>query len=162
MRPAKYIAIVIALMAMPMLVSAQMADEVEVKEVTEKYDLGLSRRPSVSLIDLSRLDFSHSYSLSYFSGGAYSGTMGYYSGTMRYRIADPLTFTFNLGILHNPGSLFGGSGSFSRNSMFLPSGRLDWRPSDKFRMSIGFETVPAYYNHRGYYYYPGRYFDWHR
>ena len=161
MRLTRTIAIIAGLLAIPVMVSAQMADEVEVREVTEKYDLGVSQGPSIPLIDLSRLDFSHSYSLSYFSGSGQSGTMGFYSGTMQYRIADPLTFTFNLGILHDPGTLFG-SGSFSRNSVFLPSGRLDWRPSDNFRMSIGFETVPAYYNNRGYYYYPGRYFDWHR
>ncbi len=161
MRLVRNIAILISLVIVPAMTAAQMADEVEVKEVTEKYDLGVSQRPSVSLLDLSRLDFSHSYSLSFFSGGGYSGSMGLYSGTMRYRLADPLTLTFNLGILHDPGSLFGNS-SFNRSSVFLPSGYLDWRPSDNFRMSIGFETVPAYYNHRGYYYFPGRYYDWHR
>jgi hypothetical protein len=59
--------------------------------------------------------------------------------------------------MHDPSSVFGDS-KFSENAVFLPSGWLDWQPSKNFRMSIGFETVPAYYNgyNRGYYYNPGR------
>lgn len=138
---------------------AQMADKAEVKEVTQKFDRGLTRQPSLPFFDLSRFDLSHSYSIGYFSGGGFSGSRAYYSGTLLYRIARPLTLTLNLGILHDPGAIFGDK-KFSDNSQFLPSGWLDWRPSDNFRMSIGFETVPAYF-HRGYYF-PGRYQYWHR
>jgi len=154
------VATVLAVVMFPLIVMAQMADKAEIKEVTKKYDLGLTRRPSLPFFDLSKIDFSHSYSIGYFSGGGFSGTQGYYSGTMRYQISRPLTLTLNLGILHDPGALFGHN-KFSDNALFLPSGWLDWRPSDNFRLSVGVETVPAGYN-RGYYYNPGRDFYWRR
>jgi len=139
---------------LPATVMAQMVDQAEVKEVTDKYDLGLTKPPSVPFFDMSRFNLSHSYSIAYFSGSGYSGTQALYNGTIRYQLANPLTLTLNIGVLHDPSSLFGDK-KFSDNSRFLPSGWLDWRPSENFRMSIGFETVPAYYR-GGNYYYPGR------
>lgn len=151
-------AIVTTAMLLPAVGLAQMADKVEVREVTDKYDLGLTKPPSLPFFNLSRFDLSHSYSIAYFSGSGNSGTQALYNGTIRYQLANPLTLTLNIGVLHDPGSIFGDK-KFSDNSRFLPSGWLDWRPSENFRMSIGFETVPAYYR-GGYYYYPGRSWYW--
>jgi hypothetical protein len=151
---------ILLIIFLPLMAGAQMADEAEIKEVKEKYDLGLKRQPSLPFFDLSRLNLSHSYSLTYFSGSGYSGTQGYYSGTLRYKLAQPLTLTLNVGILHDPSTLVGAK-SFSDNSAFFPSGWLDWRPSDNFRMSIGFETMPlSSYKYRGYYPYSGRPWYW--
>lgn len=135
----------------------QMVEKVEVKELTEKYDMGLGKQPSYSLFDLSRLNFAHSYSLSFFSGGGMSGSQGLYQGAFTYQLAKPLTLTLGLGILHDPGSLVSGDRRTNNNALFLPSGYLDWKPSENFRMSIGFETVPAYrYGHNNL----GRYSFW--
>jgi len=136
---------------LPVGAMAQMADQAEVKEITEKYDLGLTNRPSLSILDWSRFDISHVYSIGYFSGGGFSGTQALYQGNVRYRIADPLTLHLNLGVMHDPGAIIGDK-KFSENSRFLPSGWLDWRPSDNFRLIVGFETVPAYYYGGNYYY----------
>ncbi len=154
------ILIVLLAAVLPISVMAQMADQVEVKEVIEKYDLGLAKQPTLQFFDLSRFDISHSYSFGYFSGSGFSGSRALYNGTIRYQIANPLTLTLNVGVLHDPGAIFGDK-KLSDNSAFLPSGWLDWRPSKNFRMSIGFETVPAYYHYnRGYYYSPGRSLYW--
>lgn len=158
MRRIKYFVTALIVLALPLVSAAQMADRVEAKEVTQKYDLGLTKPPSLPFFDLSRLHLSHSYSISYISGGGFSGTQAMYNGTLQYQLAQPLTLTLNLGILHDPGALFGDK-NFSSNARFLPSGWLDWRPSKNFQMTIGFETVPASY-YRGYYFYPGRYTDW--
>lgn len=154
MKSLRYIATVLLIFAVPLSVTAQMTDQAEVKEVMDKYDSGLGKTPSLSLFDLSRINLSHSYSVMFFSGGGYSGTQALYSGTLRYQLARPLTLTLNLGILHDPSSIWDNS-QFGNSATFFPSGRLDWRPSDKFQMSIGFETIPAGYY--GNYYYPGRY-----
>ncbi|MFH1700407.1 MAG: hypothetical protein ABIE07_07445 [Candidatus Zixiibacteriota bacterium] len=122
----------------------QMVEKAEVRELTEKYDMGLGKQPSFSLLDLSRLNFAHSYSLSFFSGGGISGSQGLYRGALTYQLSKPLTLTLGLGIFHDPGSLISGDRGSNNSAMFLPSGYLDWKPSDNFRMSIGFETVPAY------------------
>lgn len=147
--------VLLSLLVLPAMLPAQMTDQAEMKEITQEYDLGLSRRPSVPFLDLSRLNMSHAYSISFFSGNGQSGSMAMYNNTMTYKLADPLTLTLNLGILHNPGSLWGEK-SFTNNAVFLPSGWLDWRPSKNFSLSVGFETVPAYNG----YYNAGRY--WYR
>jgi len=134
---------------------AQSADVAEVSEITKKYDYGLTKQPGVSLLDLSRISFSHSYSLSYFSGGGISGTTGLYTGSIIYQLANPLTLTLNVGILHDPSSLWGDN-KITESAVFLPSGYLDWRPSDNFHMSIGFQSIPAGWYYPGYYNY-GRY-----
>lgn len=152
-------AVVAACILMPMAASAQMADQVEIKDITDKYDMGVTRQPSFSLIDLSRLHLSHSYSVSFFSGSSASGSQALYNGTVTYQIAQPLTLTLNLGILHDPGAIFGGQSNFGANATFLPSGWLDWRPSENFRMSVGFETIPAYGYNNGMYN-MGRYRYW--
>ncbi len=154
MKTLRHIATALLLVILSVPAMAQMVDEAEIKEVTAKYDLGLTKQPSMAFFDLSRFNLSHSYSIGYFSGNQFSGSRAMYNGTIRYQIANPLTLTLNVGVLHNPGAIFGDE-RLSENSKFLPSGWLDWRPSKNFRMSIGFETVPAY-NSGGYYYNPGR------
>jgi hypothetical protein len=160
MKALTYLAVGLLILSLSVTAMAQKADKVEVKQATDKYDLGLAKRPSLPFFDLSRLNLSHSYSIGFFSGGGQSGTRGLYSGTLYYQLARPLTLTLNLSVLHDPGALFG-DGRFSDNARFLPSGWLDWRPSKNFRMSIGFETVPMYYD-RGYDYYSGRSLYWYR
>ncbi len=142
---------------LPLSSAAQMADQAEVREINEKYDLGLSRRPSLPFINISRLNMTQSYSIGFYTGGGFSGTQALYNNTITYQLARPLTLTLNLSILHDPSALWGNE-SFSNTATFLPSGRLDWRPSDNFRMSIGIERCPAYYNAD--YYNPGRYRFW--
>jgi hypothetical protein len=157
MKVMRNILMVLLAAILPISAMAQMADQVEVKEVTEKYDLGLAKQPTLQFFDLSRFDISHSYSFGYFSGSGFSGSRALYNGTIRYQIANPLTLTLNLGVLHDPGAIFGDK-RLSDNSAFLPSGWLDWRPSKNFRMSIGFESLPAIYHYnRGYYFDTGRF-----
>ena len=125
---------------------AQKVDQVEVKQITRKYDLGLSKRPFQSFLDLSRFHMSQSYSLGFFSGSGQSGALGMYTNTISYQLANPLTLTLNMGILHDASVLWGDKKS-GTSARFLPSGWLDWRPSENFRMSIGFETIPVFYNY---------------
>lgn len=143
------------LLTVPLL--AQQIDRAEIKQVTEKYDLGLSKRPSLPMFDLSRINLSHAYSFGFFSGGGTSFSRGLYSGSMTYQIAQPLTLTLNLGILHDPSAIWGDK-RIGNSARFLPSGWIDWQPSNNFRLSLGFETIPAYY-HTGYGM-TGRYRDW--
>jgi len=140
----------------PLSALAQMTDKAEINQINQKYDLGLSKRPSFSWLDLSKLHFSQSYAVSFISGNGFSGTQALYNGTIIYQLSRPLTLALNIGILHDPGALWGDQ-SLASTATFLPSGRLDWKPSNNFQMSIGFETVPVFYNG---YFYDGRYGFW--
>ncbi len=139
---------IIILTAISILVLAnisfgQMADQAEIQSVKEDY-LGLkpASKP-FSLIDLSKLHFSHSYSFTFFSGGGTSGSVGLYTGSMLYEISHSLSLDFQLGIAHDPSALFGNNAV--TNASFYPAVNLDYHPSKNFRLSIGFETVPGFY-----------------
>ncbi|UCD64862.1 MAG: hypothetical protein JSW34_05360 [Candidatus Zixiibacteriota bacterium] len=132
----------------------QSADEAKLEEVSRAQSLGI--KPAVrpfSLIDLSRVKWSHSYSVSYFSGGGYSGSMGLYNSSVFYELSSKLSLTLNIGLSHSlGGSLWADENS---DAIFLPGFRLDYHPSDKFRMTLGFQRYSGYYLP---YYYP-RYYD---
>jgi hypothetical protein len=55
---------------------------------------------------------------------------------MAYEFSSKLSMTLNLGILHNTGALWGDTGN---DATLLPSFSLNYRPSDKFSLSIGVE-----------------------
>ncbi|MBI3872203.1 MAG: hypothetical protein HY304_03890 [candidate division Zixibacteria bacterium] len=105
-----------------------------------------------ALLDPSRLHMRQSYSLSYFSGSAGSGSVGLYMNTLEYDLFKPLTVRVGLGYMHNPlGSLVksGGGGQALVENRFLPNFSLDFHPSDKFQLMVDFRTVP--YDGLGYY-----------
>lgn len=125
--------------------SAQLADKAEVQTIKEDYAGLKAVGKPFSLIDLSRVAWSHSYSVSFFSGGGASGSIGFYTGAMFYEISPSLSIDLALGIAHNPGSLF--NRDISTDAALYPSARLDYHPSEHFRLSIGFNSYPGiYYN----------------
>lgn len=114
-----------------------------------------------SLLDYSRIRWSHSYSVSFFSGGQSSGTLGMLNTRMFYDFSKSLSLTLNLGIAHTGGSLYANA---SNNAQFLPGFNLDYHPSKNFRMSISFQRydgryVPYGYAPYGYVPYYGRAYD---
>ena len=58
----------------------------------------------------------------------------------------------NIGVLHNSGSIWGDS---KNDATILPGFRLDYHPSEKFRMSIAVQRVsglyPYYYDRGGWF-----------
>ena len=121
-------------------VSAQMVDKAEIGNMKKDY-LGLkpAGKP-FSLIDFSKLQWTHSYSISFFSGGGISGSSGLYVGNIFYEFSSKLSLNLKLGIAHNPGSIF--DRSKGQNAAFLPGIHLDYHPSPNFTISAGFDTRP--------------------
>lgn len=163
MKHFRFILATAVLALVPLAATAQMTDPAEVKQITEKYDLGLTKRPSIPFFDLSRFHMTQSYTLGFFSGSGGSATRGLYRNTITYQLANPLQLTLSMGIMHDPSSLWSSRGTSNSASLY-PSGWLDWRPSENFRLLVGFESVPAswYYGNYGYggYYGMGRYDPW--
>ena len=148
------ITLIIALMAG--VVSAQLVDQADAGSVPAQQEI-YGVEPAVSsfsLIDFSRVKWSHSYSVSYFSGGSYSGSMGCYNSSIFYELSPKLSLTLNIGISHNAGSLWGDG---NNDASILPGFRLDYHPSEKFRMTLMVQKIDAsYLPYSGYYYYrPG-------
>lgn len=138
--------------------SAQLVDKADIQSAKEN-SLGLKpvAKP-FSLIDLSRIKWSHSYSVNYFSGGGTSTGMGLYTGSMFYEISPSLSIDMQLSVAHNPGSLF--NNSVANETSFYPAMNLDYHPSENFRLSLRFISVPAGYYNPYYFYNPYRMYDW--
>jgi hypothetical protein len=115
-----------------------------------------------SLFDLSRLEMRQSYSVSYFSGNGSGQTIGMYMNSIRYRISNPLTISIDLLWMHEPGQLFSQNKSTPTDyGSIFPSFRLEYRPSDKFYLEVGYQRVPSYMYYDQARSYPGGYWDRH-
>ena len=123
-------------------VSAQLADQAEVQDYrpTTSYGMEPASTP-FSLLDLSRVKWSNSYSVSFFSGGYGSGSVGLWNSTMFYEFSSKLSLTFNLGVSHNAGSLIGEGSS---DAAFLPGFLLEYKPSESFQISVGYQRYNGY------------------
>jgi len=96
-----------------------------------------------SLLDPSRISMSNSYTFSYFSGNGYSGSVGMLMNSIEYRVSNPLTVTFNLGVLHNPSALVSRTqGGISPR--FMPGFQLRYRPGDNFLFQMDFQYRQLY------------------
>jgi hypothetical protein len=123
--------------------AAQFVDNATISSANTNY-LGLKPADKpFSLIDLSRIKWFNSYSLSYFSGGGSSGSAGLYTTSLFYELSSSLSVGLKLGILHNPGYLF--DRTASANASFLPGINLDFHPSQNFRISIGIDSYSGNY-----------------
>lgn len=142
---------IFAVIALTLPVSAQFVEQDSHKPEMTLDAFGSSPASSpFSLLDFSRINWSHSYSVTYFSGGRGSGTLGLFNTSMFYELSPKLSLNLNIGIAHNPGAIWGDK----RNSdaELLPGFLLDYHPSEKFRMSLGFQKFGGsdlypYYRH---------------
>jgi len=135
----KYTLTIFLLIVMVSASSAQFRDQAVAQENIASPGIGVE--PAVkpfSLIDLSKVRWSHSYSVSFFSGGNSSGSAGLFNSTLFYDFSSKLSLAVNLSVAHSPSSLFGDA---EANASFLPGFALDYHPSKNFQMSIQFQQV---------------------
>ena len=119
------------------------------------FNLGI--QPS-GLFDPSRMSFTHSYSMNYFSSGGAALAQGLFMETIRYRLSNPVTLTLNLGYLHQPYSTFDSGVGPSQSGEFLGGASLTWRPADNMFLHIELANYPKYYGYGAYprsFYNPG-------
>jgi len=139
----RFIATFVFVVLLSVTASAQMADEADLNRIERDNSLGVSATESpFSLLDFSRIKWSHSYSVSYFTGGYGSGTQGLFNTSMLYELSPKLSLSLNLGVAHS-GGVFKGDGS---TASFLPGFTLDYHPSNKFRMTFSVQTYRGYMN----------------
>jgi hypothetical protein len=104
--------------------------------------LAPAKQTGFSLLDPSRLNISHSYMMSYFSGGGRSGSVGLYMSTLQYQLSRPLSLRVGLGYLHQPLGFLSSSANTVENQI-LPNFRLDFRPSENFHFMVDYMTIPS-------------------
>ena len=142
--------VIVMLLAVPLM--AQDTEVAKLHEATPLNTLGVQPATTpFSLLDMSRLRWSNSYSVSFFSGSGYSGSAGLWNSTMLYEFSSKLSMALNIGILHNTGAIWGNGNT---DATILPGFMLDYHPSEKFRMTIGVSRQSSLLYP---YFYPGRY-----
>jgi len=130
------------LIAVAGCVSAQMADRAQLDNLSRTSSLSVKPAANpFSLLDMSRISWSHSYSVSFFSGGAMSGSVGLLNSTILYEFSPKLSLSVNLGVAHSAGQW--GQG---REATVLPGFTLDYHPSEKFRLTFMVQRYDAVLN----------------
>ena len=135
-------------------VSAQMADAAKLREI--KSENPVSVPPAVnpfSLLDLSKLRFSSSYSVAYGTSSLGSSSLGMLRTTAYYDFSPKLSMAFSLGVSHNPGALF--NKTQNADATLFPGFALDYHPSDKFRFNLNVQRTPYLYRYDNPYSYGG-------
>lgn len=140
----KQFVLVIIVLALASGLSAQLSDVAAVDRA--RIDNGFGVKPAsspFSLIDVSKITWSNSYSVAFFSGGNQSGSLGLLNTRMLYEVSSKLSLSFDLGIAHDPGALFDGNrnNSIGESATFLPGFSLDYHPSKNFGLRIDYQRV---------------------
>jgi hypothetical protein len=133
MKKSSMVIVVVLLFAVPLM--AQDIDVAKLRETNAANSLGIKPASTpFSLLDLSRIRWSNSYSVSFMSGAGGSGSVGLLNSTMFYEFSPKLSMALNIGIMHNAGAIWGDA---NNQATLLPGFQLDYHPSDKFSLSIG-------------------------
>lgn len=120
---------------------AQMADRAELREIKSENSVSFQPANSAfSLIDLSRIRWSHSYNMSYYSGSFGSGSYGLYTGSLIYEFSPSLSMYLDVGIGQNLGALV--SSDQSSSAQVFPGIAFDYHPSRNFRLSVSISRSP--------------------
>jgi hypothetical protein len=120
-------------------VSAQHVDRATLQQVSSMNPIGMKTSSALfNLIDLSKIRWANSYSVSYFSGGLNNGSMGMLHTSMLYPFSSKLNLMVDLGVAHG---ISGNLSAPGRNVSLLPSFWLDYRPSKNFSLSFGYQTI---------------------
>lgn len=135
----KKVIIVLTLLLFAISSQAQLISDVKINNTVSSNGLGVTPVSTpFSLLDMSQIKWSHSYSISFFSGGNYSGSAGLLNSTMLFDLTSDLTIALNLGVAHDPGAIWGNG---NNSATFLPGFEIDYRPSNNFNIRINYQQL---------------------
>ncbi|MBD3290566.1 hypothetical protein GF337_17305 [candidate division KSB1 bacterium] len=153
----KLMLLMLVLSIIPTLALGQLKRQNEAIDIKSAIIEPLSNSISgIGLIDPSKLSMSHSFSMSYFSFGGNSLSQSMYLNTIRYQIADPLTFRIQWGIQNFPhnNTMMANHPAF-KGGPFISGAELDYRPTDNIQVKFQYSRMPGYYDrYRNPYYSP--------
>lgn len=98
---------------------------------------------NVGLLDPSKVTVSHDVQMGYSSFGGGSAMTSLYATTLKYRISDPLSLSFTLGL---SGSRYNFGKTPYSSTDFLGGVALDYRPTNGFRLHLQIDHGPLGYS----------------
>ncbi len=136
------IAVTVACMSLPLM--AQFKQQVEPRpSVSESLVRAESSNLLFGWFDPSRFSMRQSYSLSYTTMGGQGLSLGVYTNSLYYKIANPLDVQFDVSLQHSPFSSFGNSRDLS--GIYLSRAQLNYRPSENMLLQIQYRQLPSMY-----------------
>jgi len=109
--------------------------------------------------DPEKFHMSHSFDLSYQTGGGQAFSLGTYTNRMRYDFAENLTAGADLSLSYSPYNTFptinGKKNDLS--SLYLSRANLSYRPWENVLVQVQYRSIPY-----GSYYYSPYYYPWYR
>ena len=119
----------------------------------------------LGFIDVSKLQFHNSYSLSMFSSGGRAQSLGMLTSQFSYALNPKLTLGGTVGYLHSPFGQFGSSvtnhnteqifNSPLKNGQLFWSGEMTYRPTKNTSLYFSYNNFP-YQNYYNPWYWSGR------
>jgi uncharacterized membrane protein len=95
-----------------------------------------------SLLDPSRMHWSHSYSMAYATSSNGSVMQGVFTTDLVYELSRPLTLMFRLGYMHEPYNSYLPEGMSNQGQVFGGAG-LTYRPTRNMVFHLEFQQLPA-------------------
>ncbi len=98
----------------------------------------------LGLIDPSKIQMHHSFSMSYGTGGGQGMMLGAYLNTIDYRVSENLFIRTNLGIMTSPYNTFG-ENFYLNKPRFFGGGEIHYKINDKSSVMLRVDVGPGYY-----------------
>ncbi len=155
-----FTAIIIIFLILPLGVQAQF--KAEVPNIPGLNTRAAGGPTSFFGIDLSKINFQHSYSMQVNSFGGDAVSMGLLKSSFEYVINPQVSFQGSVGLMHSPFSSltpmneqYSFLNGFNADNMFY-SGQVTYKPKENVSFQIGFSKLPVNTYNRLYSPYPYR------
>lgn len=158
----KFNLICIIFLIVPIVLFGQLKKDLKQPDFSNILTMPANQNSLFSFIDPSKLDMSHSVSMSYTSVGGQSIIMNSYVNTIDYRFNDQLSLRTNLGIMSSPYNSLPNN-SYLNDQHFFGGAELNYRPGPNTLLSLRFESMPGYYYRPSFWdsrYFNSNYRDW--
>jgi hypothetical protein len=109
--------------------------------------------------DPEKFHMSHSFSMSYMTGGGQGLSLGTYTNSMTYRFSDKIDARADLSMMYSPYNTLGsfngaGKGKNDFSSIFLSRAEVNYHPWENVRFKLEFRQSPFYNPYYSPYYSP--------
>ena len=139
----------IFLAVFPSVGRAQFKSQVE--EQARVSDVFIHQSPSLLFgwFNPDRFHMNHSVSFSYQSFGGQGISLGTYTNSMRYDVADNMVARADLSLSYSPYNSIAGFGKNDLSSLYLSRAQIDYKPWENVLFQVQYRNVP--YGYYGYY-----------
>jgi hypothetical protein len=104
-----------------------------------------------SFINPENFSMNHSFGMSYSSFGNNGFALGVYTNIISYEFSEEVNFQINTSFVNSPYSTLGENFTNSINGVYIDNARINYYPSDKFKVSLQFSNSPYGYYNRSHY-----------